>query len=137
MEPTHRLGVERCQVLVAVPQESQHGEVVLCDHRAKPVRAQRRDGDGQRIVGIVLLGLAPPQDPHPGRQRGWHVEHLFAGAHELLGQQRPEPVGRLDGPRSFGEGGRPAPQCLELSSIGTDAHLVELVLVLVDRHRRV
>jgi len=127
----------RREVLVAVPQKAQHREVVFFHHRAKPVRAQRRDGDRQCVVGIVLLGLARPQHSHPGRQRGWDVEHLFTGAHELLGQKRPQSVGRLDGPRSFGEGGCPAPQCLELSSIGTDAYLVELVLVLVDRHRRV
>jgi len=85
VEPAHRLGVVRGQVLMAVPQEAQHRDVVLGHHRPQPRRAQGGDGHGERVVGVVLLGLARRQDPHPGRQRRRDVEDLLARTDELLG----------------------------------------------------
>jgi hypothetical protein len=84
VEATHRLGVERRQVLVPVPQKPQHGDVVFGDHRPKPWRTECGNGDRERIVGIVLLGLARCQHPHPGRQRRRDVEDLLADADKLL-----------------------------------------------------
>ena len=48
-----------------------------------------------------------------------------------------QPVGRLDGPRALGKLDRPFEEHLELAPVRSDAHLVKLDLILVDRYRRV
>ena len=111
--------------------------MVVFGHRPQPRSPQRRDGDGQGVVGVVLLRLARTEQPHPRRQRRRHVHDVLPDGEELLGEEVTEPAGRLDGPQPLGIVDGPLEQPLDLQAVGPKRQLPELVLRVVDGHRRV
>ena len=137
MEPTDGLGARRPQVVMVIRQQAQDASVVLGHDAAQSLRPQRGDGGGQGVVGVVLLGLARTEHSNPGRQGGRDVDDVFAGGDELLGQQEPEPVGRLDGPASLRKVDRPFEETLDLVTVCLHRQLAECCLFFVDRHRSV
>ena len=76
---------------------------------------------------------------HLGRDRqgGGHVEDLFAGPDQLLGQQVAGATGRLDGPGPLCEGLCPQEQLVGLLSCSPDGDGGELGLVRPDGNRSV
>jgi len=137
MKPTDGLGTQRPQVVMVIRQQAQDAPVVLGHDGAQSLRPQRRDGGGQGVVEVVLLGLARAEHPDPCRQGGRHVDDVFARGHELLGQQEPEPVGRLDGPATIRKVDRPFEEALDLMTVCFHRQLAECCLFFVDRHRSV
>lgn len=79
---------------------------------------QSDDGGGAGIVGVGLVTVVVVQQPHPGGQLRWHVDHHLAGCDELLGEQRAGPAGALNGPPPRHEPVRPAQQVLSLLAVG-------------------
>jgi hypothetical protein len=137
MKPARSPVPSPTQIGVALGQQPQHPSVIRSSHRRETRRAQRRDRHREGVVGIVLVGAARTQDPHPGRQRRRHVQHVLAGGHELLGQQIPESAGRLDRPRPLFEGRRPLEQLVELATTRPHLQLRKLCFVAVDHDRGV
>jgi hypothetical protein len=70
---------------MVIRQRAQDASLVLGHDAAQSLSPHRRDGGGQGVVGIVLLGLACPEGPDPSRQGGGDVDDFFAGSDELLG----------------------------------------------------
>ena len=66
---------------------------------------------------IVLVGLFIVQDPHPGRQLRWHIDHSLAGGEQLLSQQRASAGRALDRPQPWCEPDGPVQQPLPLAAI--------------------
>jgi hypothetical protein len=105
--------------------------------RAKIPGPQRRDRDRQGVVRIVLVAPARAQHTGACRQGGGHVEHMFAGGDELLGQQVAHAIGALDGPHTRRERRRPRQQLVDLDLTRPDPLVRELLLGGADRHRGV
>ena len=104
--------------MVALGQQPQHRRVVLDADLSQPSVAQGDDGGGAGVVAIGLVAVVVVQQPHPGGQFWWHVDHLLAGRDELLGEQRPGPGGTLDSPPPRRELARPVQQSLSLLAVG-------------------
>ena len=81
---------------------------------------------------VGLVGPAGIEEPHPRRQRGRHVEHSLTGSKELLGQQRAEPAGGLDRPRSRCERLSEAQQPVGLAAAGVDAQFTDDLFGVID-----
>jgi hypothetical protein len=88
-------------------------------------------------VAIGLGALLVVQQPHPGRQRRWHVEHLLAGCDELLRQQGAGAGGALDRPHARFVAMRPVQQLLALLTVGGHRHLVVDLFAVVEHDRDV
>src|SRR5579871_3998454 len=97
-------------------------------HLGEPRRPQRGDRNRAGVVGVVLVGTAGAQQPHPGGQRRRDIDDSLAGADELLGEQVAEAAGRLDRPHPLPIGRSPLAQLLELAARRPDAYPVELLL---------
>ena len=94
--------------MIAIGQQAQHDRVLIT--RVDDVQRRRAPRHDRRRTGIVGIGLVDPaalEQPHPGRQLRWHIDHMLTGADELLGEQRPQPRRPLDGPGARLEPCRP------------------------------
>jgi hypothetical protein len=123
--------------VVALGQQPHDLGVIGPLDRVKAIRAQGGDGNGEGIVGIVLLRTARAEHPDPRGQRGWDVEHHFAGIDELSGQQITETTGGLDGPGALGEGLGPRQQLGRLLACRPDRDLGHFAFITTNSHRRV
>jgi hypothetical protein len=99
--------------------------------------AQRDDRGCPSVVGVGLVGAAGVEEPDPGRQGRGDINHGLAGGNELLGEQRAELAGRLDGPRAGFEVGGEAEQPLPLAPVGDDPKLADNGLATVQYRRGV
>jgi len=76
--------------------------MILLGHDPQAGVAERHDRYGTGIVGVVLLGPGGIEHPHPGRQGGGHIHHVFTRGDQLLGEQIAVAVGGLDAHRRCG-----------------------------------
>jgi hypothetical protein len=97
--------------------------------------AQRHDRGCPGVVRVGLVGTAGVEQPDPGRQCRGDIDHDLAGGDQLLGQQRAEPGGCLDGPGAGLEVGGELEQPLPLAPIGHDPKLVDDGLAAVEYRR--
>jgi hypothetical protein len=74
------------------------------------------------------------QHPYPRGQCGRHIEDLFAGSHQLLGQQVAKSTSGLDSPGSLTQPFRPGQQLRRLSARGPHLDLGQLPLIAADGH---
>jgi hypothetical protein len=88
-------------------------------------------------MGVGLVLAARVQQSGSSRQRGRHINHLFARGDELLRQQRAMASRSLDRPQPRRERHRPFQQPLSLTAISADRHLADNLLVVVDGRGRV
>jgi hypothetical protein len=77
---------------VAFGEQAQHLGVTDWLHSPQTPRAQCRDGDRQRIVGVILVRPAAGQQPRTRRQRGRHIDNRLTDRNELLGEQITQPT---------------------------------------------
>ena len=107
VEATAGLVLQPAEVAVSLRQQLQHPRMIVGAHGGEIVGSERGDRDRAGVVGIVLLRLARAEHAHSRRANWWHVDHVFAGCDELLGEEIAEAVGGLDRPRSLLEPVRP------------------------------
>jgi hypothetical protein len=79
------LGAKPGQVVVAVDQQANDDGVIVCSSSPEPSVAEPGDRGCEGVVGVVLRRLGRTEQPHPGREGRWDVDHVFAGGEELLG----------------------------------------------------
>jgi hypothetical protein len=137
VEPARNLVLRPAQVPVPPRPYPQHRRVIIGCHRAAGPGAQRRDGNRQGVVRVVLVTGAGGQQPDPGAQLGLHVQHPLADSDQLLGQQVPQPAGALDRPGALRPRRRPRHQPLRLAGRGTHPQPAQRLLRRIDRHRGV
>jgi hypothetical protein len=135
VQPTDRLGAQRREVVVAIRQQSQHGRVIDRSDGPQTAMTQRDDRCGPRGVRVGLVGATRIQQPHARRQRGRHINNLFARGDELLRQQRAEPSRRLDRPGPRRKRFREPQQPITLASIRDNPNLADDAFLIVE-HRR-
>jgi hypothetical protein len=111
--------------------------MILGEHQARRLGAQRRDRHRQGVIRVVLVRVPGLQQPHPGGQLGRHVQHLFPGGDQLLGQQMPDPGGAFHRPGPLRPRLRPRHQLGCLRQARRYPHPAQRLLARPDRHRRV
>jgi hypothetical protein len=67
--------------------------VAVRGHLPLGLGPQRRDRHRPAIIGVGLVRIAGPGQPHPRGQPGLDVQHLLARGGQLLGQQAAQPGG--------------------------------------------
>ena len=72
-------------------QQAQHGDVILDGDVVQVAFAEGGDRHRAGVMTVRLVGLFVVQDPHPGRQLRWHIDHALTNGDQLLGKQRPGP----------------------------------------------
>ena len=137
MQPAHRLGPQAGQVLVPVGEQPQHHHRVLHRDRSQPLVTQRRDGSGQRVVGVVLRPPARAEQADLRRQRRRDVDDILTGPDQLLSQQEPQPTRGLDRPPPVRERRSERQKLNDLPAARADREPRQLTLIAVDHHRRV
>ena len=137
VQPTHGLGPQPGEVVVAVGQHAQDDGVVVGRDGVEATVAQGGHGGGQGVVGVILLRLARAEHPHARRQRRRNVDHVLAGRDQLLGQQVAQATGGLDGPPPLREPFGPLEELDALAPAGPDLQLAQEDFVAVDGHGRV
>jgi hypothetical protein len=135
MQPARGLVPRPAEIVVALRYQPQYPDMVSACDQCQPRCSQGRDRHRQRVVGILLVGAARTQDPHPRRQRRWHVEDGLARGHELLGQEIAQPARGLDRPRPLLERHRPLEQLVELMAARSPPDLRKLRFVTADGDR--
>lgn len=85
MEPAGDLVAGAGKVSVPLGPYFQHRRVVLGRHFPPGPGPQRRDGDRQGVVRVVLVRVTGLQQPHPGGQLGLHIQDPLARRDQLLG----------------------------------------------------
>ena len=114
VQPAGHLGPGAAQVPVALGPHFQYRCVIIGCHLAAGRRAQRRDRHRTGIVRVVLVRVPRREQPHPGAQLGWHIQHPLTRRQQLLGQQVTQATGALDRPGPLRPGRRPPQQPLRL-----------------------
>jgi hypothetical protein len=97
--------------------------------------AQRRHRDRVRIIRIVLVRPTGRQQPRPGRQRRWNIQHAFTRGDELLREEIPDATRRLDRPPPIRVLAGPRQQLADLAARGPHPNRRQLDLVTIDRDR--
>jgi hypothetical protein len=97
MEAVEDAGAFAGQVVAAFDQQPQDRGLVFCGHGAQPWAVQGGLGDASRIGGVGLAAPADAQQPGSGGQGGRHVQNLFTGGGQLLGDGASQPVGAING----------------------------------------
>jgi hypothetical protein len=92
------------QVVATLGQQPQDAGLVLGRHHPQHRMVQGDLGDAGRVGGVGLASAADAQQPRPGRQGGRHVQDLFAGGGQLLGDGSSQPDGEPPGRLSTGQG---------------------------------
>ncbi len=115
-----------------VDQQSQHLQLFVGDDRPQSAHAGADQGDGVRVGGVGLAALSGGEHPCPRRELRGHVDDVLASADELLGEQRSDPGGALDGPTSWFERGGPLEEPGSLMAVRFDAELTDDGLSVVD-----
>ena len=118
---------------MVIRQQAQDAPVVLGHDAAQPLRPQRRDGRGQGVVGVVFWDLPELRTRTRAANVGGTSTTSSPAADELLGQQEPESVGRLDGPPSLRKVDRPLEEVLDLMTVCLHRQLAECRLLCVPR----
>ena len=95
------------QVVAALGEQTQLGGVVLGHDGAQPFVAHGDVGDAGRVGGVGLAGAAGVQQSGAGGEGGRHVDDVFAGGGEQLGDAAPEAGGAFDGESALRPPGRP------------------------------
>ena len=137
VQPAGDLGPGAAQVPVALGPHLQHRRVIAGLDLAPGRRAQRRDGDGPGVVGIVLIHRPRGQQPDPGAELGLDIKDPLTGRQQLLGQQVPQARGAPGRPGPLRPVRRPRQQPLRLRGAGTHPQLTQRFLRAADRHRGV
>ena len=112
--------------MITIGQQAQHDPVLIT--RGNNVQSRSAPRHDRCRTGIVRIGLVDPatlEQPHPRRQLRWHIDHLLAGADELLGEHRTHPRRSLDSPGARLEPCRPLQQPASLMPIGVDTDRVD------------
>ena len=86
MQPTGGLCVQRPEIMMAIGKQPQHGGMAISRDGSQTAMAQPGDSGREGVVGIVLGCSRRAQQTHPGGQRGWYVDHLFADREQLLSE---------------------------------------------------
>ena len=105
------------QVVAAFGQQPQDGGLVLSRHDPQRRMVQGDLGDAGRVGGVGLAATAGRKQPGPGGQGGRHVQDLFAGGGQLLGDGSSQPIGALDGEPPGRPGLRPGHKLAEGAGI--------------------
>ena len=92
-----------------------------------------------RVRGVGLAALASIEDPGPGSELGWHIQHPLAAGQQALRERAADPVRPFHGPYPL----RPLPgdlkQLVIAAGVGTELARSPQDLPVVpglDRHRQ-
>jgi hypothetical protein len=135
VEPAHGASAAGDQLVMALGQQSQHGDVIVGRDQAQTALASRGDSNRARVVAIGLGALLVVQQANPSSQRRWHIEHALAGGDELLRQQRTRTRRAFDRPHARFEARRPVEESLSLETVRCHRQLVLDLFVIVEHDR--
>jgi hypothetical protein len=137
VQPTHCLGAQPSEVVVAPRPDAHHDGLILDAQFWQRAGAQRGDGHRAGIVLVGLVDLPGIEQPNPGGEFGLHVEHALSGGDQLLRQQVPQPARPFDRPRPLPPATGPVQQRLGLFGRGAHPQLSQLLLASIDHERGV
>jgi hypothetical protein len=101
VQPVHRGGAHRAELVAAVHQQPQRDRQLIDLHRPQTRGAQRDHSDRVRVGGISLAALPGGEHPDPRRQLRRHVHHRLPVRDQTLRQvpadalatlHRPDPI---------------------------------------------
>jgi len=95
-------GVVLAQGAATVDQQTQHGQLLVIDHRPQPGHPGADQGDGVRVGGVGLAALTGGEGAHPRGQLRRDVDDLLAVGQEPQRDVPAEAVAALDGPTRCG-----------------------------------
>ena len=113
MEPVEDAGAFAGQVVAAFDEQPQDRGLVFSGHRPQRRAVEGDLGDAGRVGGVGLAAPASAKQPGPGGQGGRHVQDLFAGGGQLLGDGPSQPEGTLNREPPGRPPGGPGRQLLE------------------------
>ena len=85
VQPAHRLGARRGELLAPVTQQPQAHQRIVTGHREHTGAIQRRQADRDRVVLVGLATMPARVHPYPGSQLGRHIQHHLAISDQPLG----------------------------------------------------
>ena len=106
VQPVEGLGPGAGQLITAVAQHPQHGQLRIGADFAQSLVPQRDHDDRVRVRGVGLAALPGIEHPGPGSQLGRHIQHPFPAGQQPLREgaadavrtlHRPDPLGPLPG----------------------------------------
>jgi hypothetical protein len=77
---TDHPGVVLGQRSAPIDQHPQHRELLVVDDRAQAGHPGADQRDRVGVGGVGLAALSGGEDPGPGRELRWNVDHPFAGS---------------------------------------------------------
>jgi hypothetical protein len=75
VQPAHRLGALRDELLAPVTQQPQAHRGIVTGHWKDAGTVQGRQTDRDRVVFVGLAAMPAGVHPHPGSQLGRHIHH--------------------------------------------------------------
>ena len=98
VQPAHRLGPQRAQLLAPVAQQPQAGQHVIGCHQGDPAAVQGGQADGHGVVPVGLAAVALRVNPDPGGQLRGNVQDQLAVSDQPLRQGPPRTAAALHRP---------------------------------------
>lgn len=102
VHPVQRLRPGGGQLVTAVTQQPQHGEVRIGAEFAQPLVAQRDHDDRMSVGGVGLAALAGIKHSGPSGQFRWDIQHPLAAGQQPLRQRPADPIGAFHRPYPLG-----------------------------------
>jgi hypothetical protein len=98
MQPAHRLGAQRAQLVAAIAQQPQADQHVITAHHRNAGAVQRSQTDRDRVIGVGLAAVPLRVHPNASGQFRRHVEHHLAITDQPLRQCSARAMATLDRP---------------------------------------
>ena len=120
------------QCFAAIGEDPQCLELAVDLQDPEVVGADRDDRDRVRIARVGLAVVAGVEEPDASSELGRHVDDVFAGFEESLGQWATCPVGSLDGPDPVRPGLRKGPHRRVAGPVGGEPPRPQESFIAVD-----
>jgi hypothetical protein len=127
VQPVEETGAFVGQVIAAFGQQPQDGGLVFGGDDAQVGAVQGDLGDAERVGGVGLAAPAGGQQPGPDRQGRRHVDDVFTGRRQLLGDPSAETACALDREPALRPCLRPLGQLSEGSGVDDEPALRDRV----------
>jgi hypothetical protein len=96
VQPVEETGAFVGQVIAALGQQPQDRRPIFGGDDAQVGSVQGYLSDAERVGGVGLAAPAGGEQPGPDRQRRRHIDHVFTGRRQLLGDAAPQTTCALD-----------------------------------------
>jgi hypothetical protein len=105
VQPTHRLGPLRCELVAPITQQPQAHMLIVAGHRQDTGAIQGGQADGHGVVLVGLAAVATGVHPDPGGQLDRHIQHHLPVTDQPLSQRPACAVAALHRPAPLGPPG--------------------------------